>query len=206
MTKSKDVYYFWKEKEADPKGMCLNKDALEFSENEKLEIISYLPIFENKIVLELGAGIGRFTGHFALSAKEVVAVDFIQKFIKKNKETHSNHSNIIYITGNVLELDFKEETFDFIFMNWMLMYLSDDQTRELADKIHVWLKPEGHLFLRESCACASIPDKPVPNTNYREIEFYPSLFSKLKICFQGYIKIYEVQYGNPNQLWWLFTK
>lgn len=42
-----------------------------------------LPTFEGKSVLELGAGIGRFTGELAKKAGQVLALDFIDSVIKK---------------------------------------------------------------------------------------------------------------------------
>ena len=42
-----------------------------------------LPSYEGKSVLELGAGIGRFTGELAKTAGNVLALDFIESAIKK---------------------------------------------------------------------------------------------------------------------------
>lgn len=42
-----------------------------------------LPAYEGKSVLELGAGIGRFTGELAQKAGQVIALDFIESAIKK---------------------------------------------------------------------------------------------------------------------------
>lgn len=46
-------------------------------------MLSLLPPFEGNSVLELGAGIGRFTGELAKRAGEVIALDFIESIIKK---------------------------------------------------------------------------------------------------------------------------
>ncbi|KAG5522519.1 hypothetical protein RHGRI_034622 [Rhododendron griersonianum] len=48
-----------------------------------LTVLSLLPPFEGKSVLELGAGIGRFTGELAKKADQVLALDFIDSAIKK---------------------------------------------------------------------------------------------------------------------------
>lgn len=45
--------------------------------------MSLLPPFDGKSVLELGAGIGRFTGELAKKAGQVIALDFIESVIKK---------------------------------------------------------------------------------------------------------------------------
>lgn len=46
-------------------------------------MLSLLPPYEGKSVLELGAGIGRFTGDLAEKAGQVLALDFIESVIKK---------------------------------------------------------------------------------------------------------------------------
>lgn len=47
------------------------------------QVLSLLPNYDGKAVLELGAGIGRFTGELALKAGHVIALDFIENAIKK---------------------------------------------------------------------------------------------------------------------------
>jgi len=45
-----------------------------------------------KKVVELGAGIGRFTGALAATADSVLAVDFMETLIEENKKTHGHRS------------------------------------------------------------------------------------------------------------------
>jgi phosphoethanolamine N-methyltransferase len=47
------------------------------------QVLSILPPYEGKSVLELGAGIGRFTGELAQKAGQLLALDFIESVIKK---------------------------------------------------------------------------------------------------------------------------
>lgn len=48
-----------------------------------MQILGLLPPFKGKDVIELGAGIGRFTGELAKTAGHVVAMDFMENLIKK---------------------------------------------------------------------------------------------------------------------------
>lgn len=48
-----------------------------------VQILSLLPPFKGKYVIELGAGIGRFTGELATTAGHVLAMDFMENLIKK---------------------------------------------------------------------------------------------------------------------------
>ncbi len=83
-------------------------------------------------VLELGAGIGRFTGTLAASAESVTAVEFMDSFIKVNEETNgATYSNIKFICADVTTLDFPDGSFDFVFSNWLMMYLNDEEVKSL---------------------------------------------------------------------------
>lgn len=48
-----------------------------------LQILSLLPPIAGKHVIELGAGIGRFTAEIAKTAGHVLAMDFMQNLIDK---------------------------------------------------------------------------------------------------------------------------
>ncbi len=48
-----------------------------------VQVLSLLPDYEGKSVLELGAGIGRFTGELAQKAGQLVALDLIDGEIGK---------------------------------------------------------------------------------------------------------------------------
>lgn len=48
-----------------------------------LQILSLLPPIAGKHVIELGAGIGRFTAEIAKTAGHVLAMDFMQNLIEK---------------------------------------------------------------------------------------------------------------------------
>jgi phosphoethanolamine N-methyltransferase len=198
---------FWEQHNADINSMLLNPNGMTFEAADTQEILSYLPNFEGQQILELAAGIGRFTKPLASVAKQVVAVDFVEKFIDKNKEINSNFTNITYHVGNAMDMNFDPACFDFVFVNWLFMYLEDDECQILADRISKWLKPKCQIFMRESCIRASNPNEPHPHTYYRQPEFYVDLFGKqFAAIANGNVAVYEKLYGNPNQLWWLFQK
>lgn len=211
---------YWQNQKANISGMLLNPDAVEIDQQERTQIIDNLPELSGKSVLELGAGIGRFTSYFASTAKYINAVDFNQNFIDKNQEINSNFNNIDYQCSNVMDLDFSQGSFDFVFENWLFMYLEDDEVKDIRDRIHQWLKPDGQVFFRESCITDSKGNPPRDSTSskkdpshshshshYRDPKFYLDLFqAKFDLESQGNIAIYEQKYNNPNQLFYLFRK
>ncbi|PNX62248.1 phosphoethanolamine N-methyltransferase, partial [Trifolium pratense] len=92
-------------------------------------VLSLLPEFEGKSVLELGAGIGRFTCELAQKAGQLLAVDFIESAIKKNENTNGHYKNVKFMCADVTSpnLHISEGSVDLIFSNWLLMYLSDEE-------------------------------------------------------------------------------
>ena len=199
--------YYWEQQNDDVIGMMCNSDAPILDYSDRTEIINALPDLKGKQVLELAAGIGRFTTYFASVAEHVTAIDFIDKFIEKNKRECLNSFNTTHLVADVMDSNFENERFDFVFINWLFMYLTDDEISRLGDRIYQWLKPEGLFFFRESCVSSSNPSRAHGNTQYRAPKFYADLLlSKFIPVFQGNVAIYEQNYENPNQCWWLYQK
>jgi len=207
---------YWKEhsSNADLSEMMLDSNASEMSEFEMNEILSVIPTVRNCNVLELGAGIGRYTKKFCSQANKVVAVDFMESFIQKNRENNQNFENLTLICDDVMNLSFPEDSFDIIFINWLFMYLSDEDISKLTSRILTWLVPEGHFFVRESCNRQSGNAKRSDNpTFYRSKLQYDNLLTlptsledencRFKILWSKPIGTYIKFKNNQNQICWL---
>jgi phosphoethanolamine N-methyltransferase len=156
-----------------------------------------LPSYKGKSVLELGAGIGRFTGDLAKEAGHVLALDFIESVIKKNESINGHNKNITFMCADVTSPDLKiqDNSFDLIFSNWLLMYLSDEEVEKLVGKMVKWLKPGGHIFFRESCFHQSGDSKRKVNpTHYREPRFYTKVI--LQALFFQSVSNFKTQEWN----------
>ncbi|KAM9301526.1 uncharacterized protein PAF06_014724 [Gastrophryne carolinensis] len=209
---------FWEQhsRDATVEEMMLDSSAELLSKEEKPEIISLLPSLDALNVLELGAGIGRFTGHLAKLANQVTAVDFMKNFIEKNRENNGHRGNITFMQADVTHLDFADDSFDFIFSNWLFMYLNDTELAALTQKMLAWLKPGGYLFFRESCFfqsgdCERTFNPTVYRTPAQYNHLLTSVTSKsgdngfeivMSKSVQTYIKIKK----NQNQLCWLLQR
>ncbi|GFH31594.1 phosphoethanolamine-N-methyltransferase, partial [Haematococcus lacustris] len=140
--------------------MMLDSAASTLDALERPEVLSILGSVAGKRVLELGAGIGRFTGELcAAGAAHVVALDFMEASIQENKRRNGRFSNVEFRTGDVTELELPPDCCDVIFSNWLLMYLSDHEVERLAARMLQWVSPGGVIFFRESCFKQS-GDKP----------------------------------------------
>lgn len=190
---------------------------------EREEIMSYLPTIQNKSVLELGAGIGRFTSHLAPLASRLTTVDFMQDYVDRNCEVNGHHAHVEFLQADITELELPSRQYDVIFSNWLLMYLTDDEVAALTRKMLCWLKDDGYLFVRESCFHPSGNIKRDTNpTYYRSpTQYFAILNTEIgtpDIC-EPYQRpsIFELQRaksvyayvqakGNPNQLCFLMRK
>lgn len=214
---------YWIEHSVDltVEAMMLDSKASDLDKEERPEVLSLLPSYEGKSVLEFGAGIGRFTGELAQKAGQLVAVDFIESVIKKNETINGHHKNVKFMCADVTsqDLKFSEESVDLIFSNWLLMYLSDKEAENLAERMVKWLKVGGYIFFRESCFHQSGDSKRKYNpTHYREPRFYTKIFKECHMrddsgnsyelsligckCIGAYVRNKK----NQNQICWIWQK
>ncbi|XP_074504801.1 uncharacterized protein LOC141775384 [Sebastes fasciatus] len=213
---------FWKEhsKDATVEEMMLDSRARELTQHELPEILSLLPSLAGSRVLELGAGIGRYTSHLLTKAGHVTAVDFMESFVEGNRQDNGHHSNATFLQADVTTLDFPQNSFDFIFSNWLLMYLSDEELKSFTEKVLCWLRPGGFLFFRESCNHRSGDSKRDFNpTCYRTEAQYNHMVTSQQmetpkggqtfgfdIVLKKKVQAYVEMKNNPNQICWLLEK
>ncbi|KAF3650361.1 Phosphoethanolamine N-methyltransferase [Capsicum annuum] len=192
-------------------------ESSDLDKEDRHEVLSLLPSYEGKSVLELGAGIGRFTGDLAKKAGELVAVDFIEGVIKENESISGHHKNVKFKCADVTspDLTFSPESVDLIFSNWLLMYLSDEEVQDLAERMMTWLKVGGYIFFRETCFHQSGDNKGKNNpTHYREPRFYTKVFQECnagksyELSLVGYkcMETYVRNKRNQNEICWIWQK
>lgn len=202
------VTQFWEQQKATIQSMHLKSGAALCNQQEVEEIIGYLPDLRGKNVLDLASGIGRFTRHFSKFSNHLTSVDLMQKYVEKNREDHIDCLNVTYICSDVMNLIFPENTFDFIFCNWIFLYLTDAETKIIIDRIYNWLRPEGKLFFRETCEIKKMKSKKSNYyANYRPYSYYDNLVKKaFSILHSNHIKTYVDFFSDPLQEFWLVKK
>ncbi|XP_071531397.1 uncharacterized protein [Panulirus ornatus] len=206
---------YWEVYSPTLESMMLSHDTAYLAENEQNEILSYLPNYSGKDVLELGAGIGRFTSKLAPAAGHLTTVDFMQEYIDENQRLNQHLKNVTFVCKDVTKLDFPAGSFDLVFSNWLFMYLSDSETFQVFQRIINWLKPDGYFFLRESCYHQSGNVKRNENptlyrTPYEYFQMLQEITSDDKAVYRiirgKSILAYIHHHGNPNQLCFLTKK
>ncbi|RHY81399.1 hypothetical protein DYB37_003339 [Aphanomyces astaci] len=212
---------YWVEHSSDSnvETMMLDSNAKILTELETPEILSKMPSYKDKDVLEMAAGIGRYTGTIADHAASVVAVEFIEGFHTTNVETNGHRANCSFICGDVCDLERPNESLDVVFSNWLLMYLNDVEVKKLALKNLHWLRTGGEVFFRESCFRQSGDVKRTSNpTQYRHPSFYMDAFSSVvidegngkisqfELISQSSVNVYRRVKKNNGQICFRFRK
>jgi len=193
--------------------MLMTKDgAATISGAEQKEIFEKLGDIEGSTVLELGAGMGRYTALFAeKKLKELHAVDFMEASIKKNETLHGHIPGFTFEQADVTKLNVDKQ-YDVVFSNWLMMYLTDKEVDALAENMLKWCKPGGIIFFRESCAGGPSGDKPREGfnpTNYRQAEHYTTVFDGVpgaKRISHEQVKCYVEIKKKTNQYAWKYRK
>ncbi len=197
------VSLYWKQQDPTVQAMYKRSNGRYLDGHEKAEIISYLPALQGKKILDLGSGIGRFTHHFASHADHLTSADMTPQFMEKNQQDHADFTNVTYLCSDVMKLQLKEASFDFVFLHWLLMYLEDDQMNLLIERIHTWLKPQGELFFRESCAVTRTKNTTQGYyAHYRTLAEYDTLIKNFTLLKEGHIQAYVHAFADPLQCYW----
>lgn len=117
------------------------------------EILRVIP--PNSQVLELGCGVGNDSVAFANKGHDILATDFSEIAIQKNKDTYKDISGL---TFEVLDMSrpfkFNDNTFDVIYARLSLHYFTDTITRNIFQEIKRVLKPNGLICF----ICKSVKD------------------------------------------------
>jgi len=110
-----------------------------------------LPLSKNDVLVDLGAGNGRFSLLFAPKVRSVIAVEYMNNFasaiVKQAKERDIANIEVI---NSPAENFCRENYADIVFVSGLLHYLDCEQYNLTINNISKTLKPGGTLFLRET--------------------------------------------------------
>jgi SAM-dependent methyltransferase len=204
----KKAHLYWQGEEGSLQSMFQRANFRHLAVHEKQELIGYFPDLNGKKILDLAAGIGRFTRYFSERAKELVSVDLVSKFVEKNRNDHADCQNVAFLCQDAMNLHFESGSFDFIFINWLFLYLEDKDVSILIRRIHDWLSLNGMLFFRETCDVKpSMSPKQGYVAYYRPPVFYENLIQEgFEILQEGHLQTYVDCFADPLHCYWLCKK
>ena len=104
-------------------------------------------------VLDIGSGIGGLA--FFLESQfgcKITGVDLCENMFNIAKErAESNRSNVNFLTGDVLDMEFPLKSFDVIMSCDTLLHLSETKKRELFKRCIEWLDDNGEIIIGDYC-------------------------------------------------------
>lgn len=105
----------------------INKKA-----HQKLRHIIADLIHSEDNVLECACGTGLLSTVIAGRCKKLTATDFAPKMLQRAEKNCSNYNNITFRQGNILSLDFPDETFDKVVAG-NVIHLLDEPLKALSE-------------------------------------------------------------------------
>ena len=95
-------------------------------------------------VLDVGSGESPFFDIIAASRPDIRAVKFDFSYSNSIPDG-TGLENLLHVAGDMRQMPFKEESFDWIFSYWALSYLIDKERSAVMEGLHALVKPGGKL-------------------------------------------------------------
>ncbi len=115
-------------------------------------ILPFVPFIDEKKVLDLACGDGKYTDAVSNEERFVTGVDLDQGMLKEAKERYGVNKNIEFLEGNMLELDkiFEKNELDGIFCigNSLVHLTSKNLIEELIKAAYPTLKNNGKFVVQ----------------------------------------------------------
>lgn len=147
----------------------------------------------DKIILDSGCGSGYFAARIAQKAKQVIATDFSENFVKLCQKKYKEQKNLQFQLHDVTTpMSFANETFDVVISKMVLQYVADINT--FAKESFRVLKKEGqlvivvdHPFHSQFYFAKQLVGK--PNPKYPNLKDYFDRGEQTKISLWGKVEL-----------------
>ncbi|MBI3590771.1 MAG: class I SAM-dependent methyltransferase [Candidatus Melainabacteria bacterium] len=111
------------------------------------EITRKLKKYQVKKVLDLGCGSGWLSIFISKYGFDVTGIDIAKPAVELGKTWASeDNAKVNFLVGDLLNLPFKENSFDAVVCNSVLEHFRFDQAKVLFEKVHKILTEKGFLF------------------------------------------------------------
>ncbi len=117
--------------------------------------------FSEKVVVDLGAGDGRWSKYFVVhGARTVYAVERSKDMI--NKLTKYDKERVLPVQADMMQLPLKDNSVDIGFSSFSMMYFNEDSLNEVVAEVSRVLKDSGVFYIATNIlnvVNASLEDK-----------------------------------------------
>lgn len=109
------------------------------------------PIVQNKTVLDLGCGTGKYLSLLAPYAKEIIGLDAAEDQLRVSREKTSQYNNVTLLAGDITEVDLSQYSFDVIIACWVLPTIRNkDKRLQSINRVMQQLTPNGAFYAVEN--------------------------------------------------------
>jgi len=107
--------------------------------------------FNNKIVLDVGCGSGKYIEFLAPKSKKYYALDISKPLIELAKEKYKKFDNVEFLNCSAEKISLENNSVDVIFASWVLTAMVSEEMREnsIKEMLRV-LKQMGNIWLFEN--------------------------------------------------------
>ena len=141
------------------------------------KILEIADVRDNLNILEIACGTGHLLGKIIAKNPhgENIGSDLSPDMLKKAYRhlQKSGLKNFRLIEGNVLDLEFEDSSFDYLFNNFMIDLMPEDTFEKVADEFFRFLKPGGILIV----STFSFGTKNIHKFWYRVAKNFPGLLT-----------------------------
>lgn len=128
-------------------------ENLEKRQEEEIKVLSKKIEFENRNILEIGCGLGRWAEFFHDKCNNYIGIDYSENLIKLAKNNF-NYSNCYFKKLSATEIDEDNlpltERYDIIFITGVLVYLNDEDIETVINKINKLTHKNSIIYIRET--------------------------------------------------------
>jgi ubiquinone/menaquinone biosynthesis C-methylase UbiE len=115
---------------------------------KELEKLTNSLDIKGKSVLDLACGTGAFiTAFLKQNPKEVVGVDITAGMLAVAKNRFKNNANVYLINKSFMDVEFDDNSFDFVVMANASRYIPSGQEDMFFTKVKKWLKDDGIFII-----------------------------------------------------------
>lgn len=153
-------------------------------------------------ILDLGCGVGNDSIYFARLGHQILATDFSEIAIRKDKEHFKDNNLKFEVLDMSKSMNFPDNTFDVIYARLSLHYFTDKVTKMIFKELHRILKLNGLLMF----LCKSMKDplygkgEQIEKDMFEEEGHIRHFFSEdyVKECLGTNFKIKRLETGREN--------
>ena len=133
--------------------MYQDKENVEKRHKEDVEMLLSHISLENKKILEVGSGVGRWAEVFYDKCKEYLGIDYSEELVKIAKENY-NYNNCFFQEMSATDIK-KDELlvnppFDVIVISGVLLYLNDDDIKKMIEELNKVITKDTVFYIRET--------------------------------------------------------